>query len=343
MAIRNQTIDGKEKFGNNDLPFRQQRFDFLVDESTGVMILDGNLCSSCLRCVDVCKAQGMGILRMAETEKGAVVSTEKGLMADGCLRCGRCVDACTTGALVMREHMDEILAHVCDRNTTTAVMLCGCVMKELRKLCGKDFTYEQLAAAVRKIGFDHVYSPGWAKAESLGQAADILDQRLGKGLIIMTDSFPAKTFLNMRYPQLRDSFAFYDSMQTLFGRFMRERQPDWKLVNAFRLNASAAETADTGLVDYFVNPRELFRLLARTGAAPELCEPGAVEQIAVYEKNERYAELLNCEGWKSSGVYEEITFQKGDASYKAAVCHNLSQAEKAIADRDQYDVIRVMG
>ena len=331
------------EFGISELPFEPQQFDFPVDDSIGVMIRDPNKCVKCRRCVDVCKAQGMGILGMVRTEKGTTIGAKNGLMADGCLRCGRCVDVCPTGALFMREHIDEIVYHAHERNTTTAAMLCGCVMKELRKLCGKDFTYEQLAASLRKIGFDHVYSPGWAKAESLRQAADILDQRLGKGLIIMTDSYPAKAFLNANYPQLKDSFAFYDSMQTLFGRFMRERHPNWKLVNVFRLNGSAAEMADTGLVDYFVNPRELFRMIERTGSAPYLRKPGEVEQIADYEKDERYADLLNCEGWKLSGAVEEITFRKGRCTYKAAVCHNLAQAAAALADPEQYDVIHVMG
>ncbi len=331
------------EFGISQLPFEPQQNDFPVDDSTEVLIRDGNKCVKCRRCVDVCKAQGMGILGMVKTEKGTTVGAKNGLKADGCLRCGRCVDVCPTGALFMKEHKDEIVYHGHERGTTTAAMLCGCVLRELQALYGKEFTYEQLAASVKKFGVDHVFSPGWAKAESLKQAADILDENLGKGLVIMTDNYAAKTFLNEKFPNLKDSFKFYDSMQTLFGRAMREAHPDWKLVNISRHNGFAGEAADTGLVDYFVNTRELYRIIERTGGAPYRREETEVENIADYAKEERYADLLNCDGWRLTGEAEEIFFKVGRKTYKAAVCHNLSQVSKVLADPKKYDVIRVMG
>ena len=161
----------------------------------------------------------------------------------------------------------------------------------------------------------------------------------------MTESYAAKTFLNAKFPQLKDSFAFYDSMQTLFGQKLRAEHPDWKLVNVSRHNGFAAEAADTGLVDYFVNTRELYRIIERTGGAPYRRKPAEVENIADYEKNERYADLLDCEGWKLTGEPEEISFKKkgGRKVYKAAVCHNLAQAAKVLEAPEQYDVIRIMG
>ena len=331
------------EFGVGELPFEIRDHDFPVDESTGVMVRDGNKCVKCRRCVDVCKAQGMGILGVVKTENGQTIGAKNGLKADGCLRCGRCVDVCPTGALFMREHKDEIVYHAHARGTTTAALLCGCVLKELQALYGREFTYEQVAASLKKIGVDHVFSPGWAKAQCLGEAADILDKRLGKGLIIMTDSCAAKTFLEAKFPALKKSFAFYDSLQTHFGRLMRETHPGWKLVNVSRHNGFAAEAADTGLVDYFVNTRELYRIIERTGGAPYRREPAEVEDVAAYEKEGRYAELLNCEGWQLNGEPEIISFKKGRKTYKAAVCHNLSQAAKVLADPEGFDVVRVMG
>ena len=335
--------DLAREFGISQLPFAPRGDDFPVDDTVEVLIRDGNKCVKCRRCVDVCKAQGMGILGLVKTENGQTVGAKNGLKADGCLRCGRCVDVCPTGALYLREHKDEIVYHAHEKHTTTAAMLCGCALRELTKLYGEDFTYEQLAAAVKKFGVDHVYSPGWAKAQSLAQAADILDARLGKGTVIMTDSFAAKTFLETKYPGQKDAFAFYDSMQTVFGRYMRENHPDWKLMNFSRQNANAAEAADTGLVDYFANPRELFRILERTGGAPHRRLPAEVEDVAPYEQEQRYAELLNRAGWQLTGEAEEFTFKKGRKTYRAAVCHNLAQAAKVLERAEEFDVIRVMG
>lgn len=50
-------------------------------------------------------------------------------------------------------------------------------------------------------------------------------------------------------------------------------------MNFSRQNANAAEAEDTGLVDYFANPRELFRIIERTGGAPYRREPAEVENI----------------------------------------------------------------
>ena len=105
------------------------------------------------------------------------------------------------------------------------------------------------------------------------------------------------------------------------------------------------EAADTGLVDYFVNTRELYRIIERTGGAPYRRNPAEVENIDDYEKEARYPDLLNCEGWQLSGDAEEISFKKkgGRKVYKAAVCHNLAQAAKVLEAPEKYDVIRIMG
>ena len=124
---------------------------------------------------------------------------------------------------------------------------------------------------------------------------------------------------------------------------MREQHPDWKLLNISRHNGFAAEGADTGLVDYFVNTRELFRILERTGGAPHRRVPVEPEEIAPYEKETRYAQLLDREGWKLNGEPEEISFRKGRTTYRAVVCHNLAQAARVLQAPEQYDVIRVIG
>ncbi len=77
------------EFGVDVLPFEPHEHDFGVDASTGSVIRNMDKCIKCRRCLDICKAQGVGILGIIKTENGQTVGAKNGLKADGCIRCGR--------------------------------------------------------------------------------------------------------------------------------------------------------------------------------------------------------------------------------------------------------------
>lgn len=334
------------EFGIDELPFEPHEHDFKIDDSTGSVIRNPNKCIKCRRCVDVCKAQGVGILGIVKTENGQMVGAKNSLMTDGCVRCGRCVSVCPTGALFMKEHKDEEIYYAHQYGTETAAMLCSCVLKELEELFEapkNSFRYEQVIDGLKKIGIDHVYDPAFAKHTSNNQAADILDKKLGKKCVILTNDYAAKNFLEKNYPELKKQFAFYDSMQQVFGAYMRKNHPEVKLYNITNRNSCGAEAHETGDVDYFINPRELYRIFLRTGVNPAKRKGTEAEKLCDFERCERYGELLKKGGWSLNGKAEELVFTENGKEYKALICTNFGQVKKAIENMDKYDVIKIIG
>jgi len=348
-CVRDGFCELQEKaleFGIDELPFEIHEHDFIIDDSTGSVIRNPNKCIKCRRCVDVCKAQGVGILGLIKTENGQTVGAKTSLMADGCVRCGRCVSVCPTGALYMKEHKDEEIYFAHSYGTKTAALVCSCVLKELEELFKVPkftFTYEQVIAGLKKIGIDHVYDPAFAMHISNNQAANMLDERLGKGCVILTRDYAAKSFLKQNYPQLSEHFAFHDSLQQIFCDVMKKEQPETKLYHITNRNSYGAEGFETGNCDYFINPRELYRIFLRTGVNPALRKGEEPEKLCEFTRCERYGDLLNKGGWSLGGELEELSFIENGREFKAAICHNLGQARKAIENMDKYDVIKVVG
>ena len=199
----------------------------------------------------------------------------------------------------------------------------------------------KIISLVKKLGIDHVYSPAFARAQSLTQAARLLDENLGKKPVLLTDNHAAKSFLRSHFPELEENFAFYDSKEKCFGDYMHEHHPGAKLISVSNNNSSGAEAAETGCVDYFINARELYRIIMRTGGRPSVKRPIEAEEIAEFEKCGRYAELFEAGGWYVDKPAEELEFTENGKRYKALICHNLGQVKAAVAKLDKYDVIKI--
>ena len=193
------------------------------------------------------------------------------------------------------------------------------------EIYGEKFEYGQLLAAVKKLGIDHVYSPAFARAQSLTQAARLLDENLGKKPVLLTDNHAAKSFLRSHFPELEENFAFYDSKEKCFGDYMHEHHPGAKLISVSNNNSSGAEAAETGCVDYFINARELYRIIMRTGGRPSVKRPIEAEEIAEFEKCGRYAELFEAGGWYVDKPAEELEFTENGkrSNYQLFCCSDF--------------------
>ena len=330
------------RFGVDKLPFEIQEHDFGIDASTGSVIRNMDKCVKCRRCVEVCEGQGVGILGLRKREKGQTVGANTDMLTDGCIRCGRCVDVCPTGALFMIEHKDEILYFAHQYGTQTVALLCPDVKEPLEKLYGASFSFEQVAAALKKIGIDHIFDGRDAEALSQGKAATLLDERLGKGHLLLTRNHAAKAYLQTRFPELSAQFAFYDSPLKCFSDFAKAKFPGAKLIYISAENSNGAEALETGAADYFINPRELYRIFLRTGGAPARRISVELEHIPVDTMCALYREFISDPSWSLHGGTMEIDFSKNDQTYRGLLCPNPLQAKKTIEQLDDTEVIHIL-
>ncbi|MBQ3371357.1 MAG: (2Fe-2S)-binding protein [Mogibacterium sp.] len=332
------------------LPFIQHEKDYEEDTSLRSVIRNPNKCIKCRRCVDVCgEVQTVHNLSMANRGRKIMVVPELGkpMAESACVRCGHCVDICPVGAIYMEEHKDEVLymAHAYD--TDVVAQLSDDVLPELDKLYKLEpgtIRIGQVVSALHKIGIKNVVSDEHAAFLSAQQAAEIIEKKLGKEPVIITDSSAVMNFVDRYFPEIKGQISRYDSKQDVFCKLAEEFKGDkiLKKVNVTNVKEAGAEARETGNVDYAINARELYRIFIRTGGAP------ARKYVSAFDKTWNdsslpYAELLKNKDWNLEPDPEELAVLVDGKPVKCAVAHNLGQVRKLLeGDCKRYDIVRLM-
>ena len=330
--------DLARQFGISELPFEPRTADFPVDDSTGVLVRNGNKCVKCRRCVDACKnSQAVGILGMVKTENGQTVGVTGGklLKDSGCIRCGRCVDVCPTGGVILMEHKDQLPYYAHERNVKTAALVDESVLAEVTALYGAapgSVSLGQLAAALKKIGVDEVYDAEEERLITAAETAKALAKRRKKSPAIIATDPAAKQWLKDNLSEKEGDFVFMESAQV---RFAAETKGQFGKV--FRIsgrNSLAGEVHDTGCADYFYNARELFRILKRTGADPTRLTAVPLDSLGHDAAATEYEPVLGPVEWIPGGAPETVELTVKGKAAVAVICRNPSQVKAALNVKD---------
>ena len=335
------------------LPYIQHEADYEKDESLDSVIRNPNKCIKCRRCVDICgQVQTVHNLSMANRGRDIMVVPEMGkpMAESACVRCGHCVDVCPVGAIYMQEHKDEVLYMTHSYDVNTVAQLSEDVIPELTELFKVkegEISMNQVCTSLHKIGFDKVVTDECAKKAAAKQAAEIIEKKIGKEPVILTNSNAVKNFVDRYFADLKDKIDVYESAQAIFGiaagadNALGFEKPV-KTVNISKVKELGAEAKEIGDVDYVWNARELYRVFLRTGGAPHRKSSTAFDAIAD-EAAMPYPELLGDKEWTLTSDVEEMSILVGGKAYKCAVAHNLGQVRKLLeGDYKNYDVIRLI-
>ena len=323
------------------LPF-EQKHNTLPEDKSSVIVRNPNKCIKCRRCVDVC-GKVQTVHNLAASGRGCEVvigpAFLKPMAESDCIGCGRCVQVCPTGAIYALEHKDELVYYAHRDGIKTAAAVSAELIPELERVLHRksgSVSLPEIVGALKKIGVDTVVDSAEAEDAARAQAEKLLDERLGQGKpVILTNSFAAKAFLGKIFPDRRDSFLFYDSALAVFGRAAGEYDKRF----AFGpVGGDAMECDKTGCVDIAVNARELARIMIRTGSEPNPKRRAAPGTLGLPKAAGKYEKLLAEATWNMDAEPER--FEENDL--RCVICHNLSQARRALAEAERYDVIRVI-
>ena len=323
------------------LPFTQKHNTLPIDASS-VIVRNPNKCIKCRRCVDVC-GKVQTVHNLAASGRGCEVvigpAFGKAMCDSGCVGCGRCVEVCPTGAIFAKEHKDELVYWAHRDEVKTAAMISADLIPELERVLHREpgsVTPPEIAGAMKKIGVDAVFDACEAEDAARAQAEVLLDERLKAGKPgVLTQSFAAKAFLEKTFPDKQDSFLFYDSALAVFGRAAEGFRKRFALG---AIGDAAMECEKTGCVDIAVNPRELARIMIRTGAEPNPGRTAACESLGLPKASGKYGKLLDKAEW-NMGKEPEIFEMDG---LRCAVCHNLGQARAVLTGEMPFDIVRVI-
>ena len=152
------------------------------------IIRDMDKCIMCRRCETMCnQVQTVGALSAVNRGFDAVVATsfEAPLNETVCTYCGQCVQVCPVGALTEHDSTWEVVEALNDPDKIVVVQTAPAV----RAALGEEFGLEpgslvtgQMAAALRRLGFDYVFDTDFAADLTIMEEATELVDRLTRHL-----------------------------------------------------------------------------------------------------------------------------------------------------------------
>lgn len=272
----------------------QRRFsglksDHTIDISGPALGRDPAKCILCGKCVRECEeVQAVAAIdfigRGSRTRVGPAFN--EGLNLSSCVLCGQCVMVCPTGALFEQSHLKQVMAALQDPELTVVIQHAPAVSVTLAEAFGLPPGQDMagtMTAALRRLGFDHVFDTSFSADLTIMEEASELVQRLSSGgtLPMMTSCSPGWIkFMEEFYPDMLGHLSTCKSPQQMLGAVIKgywagTRGLDPARVysvavmpcTAKKFEASRPEMVHDGIadIDAVLTTRELVQLIRMHG------------------------------------------------------------------------------
>ena len=282
--------DMAHNLGIREIRYKGEQSTYREDTSPAI-IREVDKCIMCRRCETMCnEVQTVGVLSAINRGFESVVSPafEMNLDHSVCTYCGQCVAVCPTGALTEVDETGKVVRALSDPTKTVIVQTAPAV----RAALGEEFGMEagtlvtgKLVAALRRLGFDHVFDTDFAADLTIMEEGTELLNRLGKHLAgdkdvklpILTSCCPAWVkFFEHQFPEMKDIPSTARSPQQMFGAIAKTyfadqlgiKREDLVVVSIMPCVAKKYEcgrdefkTNDNPDVDHALTTRELAALI----------------------------------------------------------------------------------
>ena len=259
------------------------------DESAAHMVRDNSKCILCRRCVAVCeKVQGIGVIGANERGFATIIGSafDMGLGETSCISCGQCIAVCPTGALYEKSSIDEVAAAIADPSKHVIVQTAPSVRAGL----GEEFGYPigtnvegQMAAALRRLGFDKVFDTNFGADLTIMEEAHEFIERVQNGgvLPMITSCSPGWVkYCEHYFPDMTENLSSCKSPQQMFGAIVKSYYAEKMglkpenivsvsimpcTAKKFEIGRDDQDANGSPDVDYSMTTRELARMIKQAG------------------------------------------------------------------------------
>ena len=260
-----------------------------LDTSAAHMVRDNNKCILCRRCVAACeKCQSVSVIGANERGFRTFIGSafEMGLGETSCVSCGQCIAVCPVGAIYEKDSTQEIFDAINDPDKFVAVQVAPAV----RAALGEEFGYEmgtpvqgQMAAALRRLGFDKVFDTNFgADLTIMEEAHEFLDRVQNGGVLPMITSCSPGwiKFCEHYFPDMLDHLSSCKSPQQMFGATLKTYYAQKMgldprnivsvsvmpcTAKKFEIGRDDQSAAGVPDVDIAITTRELARMIKKSG------------------------------------------------------------------------------
>ncbi len=275
--------------------------EYRLDSSSPSIVRDPGKCILCGKCVRVCEeVQGVSAIdfigRGSKSEIGTAFG--EGLNVSSCVYCGQCVRVCPTGALTEHSSIKEVVAALNDPELIVVAQHAPSVSVTLGEEFGLPAGTDVdgiMVAALRQMGFDHVFDTGFTADLTIMEEGSELVHRVGEGLPLpmLTSCSPGWIkYLEEFHPDFIPNVSSCKSPQQMMGAiiksFFAEKQGlDPKKIfsvsimpcTAKKFEADRPEMGRNEVpdVDAVLTTRELARLIRLRGVEMTKLEPALAD------------------------------------------------------------------
>lgn len=221
------------RLGVRDVRFTQKKTVGPVDVGPA-LVHDPSKCILCGDCVRMCEEiQGVGVLGFAHRGSSMAVAPAFGkkMSEVACVNCGQCAAVCPTGALTVKSDVERVWAALHDPKKKVVAQVAPAVRVAFSEAFGQEpgsIGTGQLVAALRRMGFDHVYDTCFTADLTVQEEYHEFVERLRTGdhLPLFTSCCPAWVkFAEQFYPEYLDNISSCRSPQGMFGAIAKAYLP----------------------------------------------------------------------------------------------------------------------
>ncbi len=197
-----------------------------IDTSSHSLVRNPNRCIKCGRCIDVCKSvQNVNVLEILGRGRDSVVSPAYGKLISEvfCTFCGQCASVCPVGAILEKDHTDEVWHALDDANKHVIVQVAPAVRVSLGEELGLplgSIVTGKLISALKMLGFTKVFDTNFtADLTVMEEGSELINRIQNNGVLpLMTSCCPAWiNFAEHEFPEILDNLSSCKSPQQMFG------------------------------------------------------------------------------------------------------------------------------
>ncbi len=269
-----------------------------IDASNPAIVRDANKCILCGACVRACQEyHGLGVLGFANRGSKTVVQPMNGkpLEKAECVFCGQCKAVCPTGALTIRNEVNEVWNEINNPNKKVIVQVAPAVrvaIGEMFDMPVGENVIGKIYAAMRKIGFDLVFDTNFAADLTIMEEGTEFLNRLksGKDLPIFTSCCQAWVrYMETQHPDMLNHLSTCRSPQAMLSSVIRHVIPkthegftndNMVIVSIMPCSAKKAEIkrgqlSENGKLDtnYVLTTQEFAQMIKSAGLDLRTLEP----------------------------------------------------------------------
>ncbi len=277
------------EYNIQNVPFQGKTRHHYIDFSSPSIVRDPDKCILCGRCVRVCE-EVQGVSAIDFTHRGfdtmVLPAFEKDLSETTCVNCGQCVLACPVGALHESSDIERVVSTLQEGKKVMVAQAAPAIRISLGEFFGLPpgaNVTGKVAAALRRMGFKHVFDTDFGADLTIMEEGTELVERIKNGgkLPLFTSCCPGWIkFAEHNFPDLLPNLSTCKSPQQMMGAMIKTRLAEKEGIKpedifvvsvmpctAKKYEAERPEMSREGVqdVDVVLTNREFARLLDHFG------------------------------------------------------------------------------